>query len=495
MRLGLSYSAVLSNFVNNEFVPPVDNTYIASAEPALGIPYLRVPDSSEADVDAAVQAANAAFPEWSRTPPAERAKLLDRVADLLEARLEEFVVAESRDQGKPESLAGLVDIPRSVRNFRYFADECRSSWSEEEARRLPPANGAPGLLSYTQRWPIGVAGLISPWNLPLYLLTWKIAPCLAAGCTCVCKPSEITSMTAYMLCEIIKDAGIPAGVVNMVFGTGPKTGNALVTHPRVPLISFTGSTATGQHIIRESASYFKKLSLELGGKNANIIFDDCDFEVALATTVRSSFSNQGEICLCGSRIFIQRGIYDKFLASMVERAKALVVGDPVESTTQLGALVSKEHMDKVLYYIQLAREEGGTIHCGGERLAISVSGSKDGWFVAPTIITNVSPKGRVMQEEIFGPVVTVTPFETEEEAIELANDSAYGLSASVWTENGRRQRRVAESLQVGTVWVNTWMQRDLHLPFGGCKQSGLGREGGKHSLDFYTEIKAISLSD
>ncbi|RKP22820.1 aldehyde dehydrogenase domain-containing protein, partial [Syncephalis pseudoplumigaleata] len=309
------------------------------------------------------------------------------------------------------------------------------------------------------------------------------------------KPSEITSMTAYMLCAIIKEAGIPAGVVNMVFGTGPKAGNALVTHPRVPLISFTGSTATGQHIIRESAQYFKKLSLELGGKNANIIFDDCDFEVALSTTVRSSFSNQGEICLCGSRIFVHRGIYDRFLAGLTEQAKQLVVGDPVEKATQMGALVSREHMEKVLYYIQLAREEGGTIHCGGERAALDVCGSKEGWFVPPTIITNVSPKGRVMQEEIIGPVVTVTPFDTEEEAIALANDSAYGLSASVWTENGRRQRRVAESLQVGTVWVNTWMARDLHLPFGGCKQSGLGREGGKHSFDFYTEIKAISLAD
>ncbi|KAI9591006.1 aldehyde dehydrogenase domain-containing protein [Syncephalis fuscata] len=490
MRPGVSYSNVIANYINGQEVPPLDGEYIDSFEPATGLPYLQVPNSSEADVELAVKAASAAFPAWSRTSPIERARLLDRLADLLEANLDKFVAAESRDQGKPESLARLVDIPRSVRNFRYFADECRSSWSQDEARRLPPANGNPGLLSYTQRWPIGVAALISPWNLPLYLLTWKIAPCIASGCTCVCKPSEITSMTASMLCSLIKEAGIPDGVVNMVFGTGPKAGNALVTHPRVPLVSFTGSTVTGQHITRESASFCKKLSLELGGKNANIIFDDCDFESALSTTVRSSFSNQGEICLCGSRI------YDRFLTGLIERAKALTVGDPVEASSQLGALVSKEHMDKVLYYIQLAREEGGIIHCGGERSNIDVCEAQMVGLCSPRLLqSDVSPKGRVMQEEIFGPVVTVTPFDTEDEAIELANDNAYGLSASLWTENGRRQRRVAESLQVGTVWVNTWMARDLHLPFGGSKQSGIGREGGKYSLEFYTEIKAISLAD
>ncbi|RKP08341.1 Aldehyde/histidinol dehydrogenase [Thamnocephalis sphaerospora] len=456
----------LSNFVGGQFEAPRAGVYLDSFNPATGRAYARVPDSDADDVNAAVTAAQAAFRTWSRTTPEQRATLLERVADLLTKRLEEFAAAESRDQGKPVGLARMVDIPRAIHNFRYFAGHTKSG-----------TGSSSGALSYTHRWPVGVAALISPWNLPLYLLTWKIAPCLAAGCTCVCKPSEITSMTAYMLCSVLKDAGVPDGVVNMVFGTG---------------------TATGERIISDSARFFKKLSLELGGKNANIVFADCDFDQALSTSVRSSFTNQGEVCLCGSRIFVQRAIYDRFVDALAHQAGQLKVGDPRAADTNLGALVSREHMEKVLGYIQLAREEGGRIHCGGERQSIDIQGNdggNDGWFVPPTIITNVSPTGRVMQEEIFGPVVTVTPFDTEAEAIGLANDVPYGLSATVWTENGKRQRRVAEALHVGTVWVNCWMVRDLHMPFGGCKQSGLGREGGTHSLEFYTEVKTVCLSD
>ncbi|KAJ3415031.1 Aldehyde dehydrogenase 8 member A1 [Chytridiales sp. JEL 0842] len=445
-----------------------------------------VPDSTSPDVDAAVESATKAFPGWSQTTRAERSRLMMKVADLLEARLEEFAIAESRDQGKPISLARTVDIPRAVHNFRFFA-----SYILHMGEKKTDLDGV--AINYVQRVPVGVAGLISPWNLPLYLATWKIAPAMASGCTCVLKPSEFTSVTVWMLCSLLNEAGVPPGVVNMVFGTGPNAGSALVSHPKVPLISFTGGTATGEIIYRNCAPLFKKISLELGGKNANIVFADADFDKAVATSIRSSFANQGEICLCGSRIFVEESIHDKFVAALSAKANALVVGDPADPKTNLGALVNKQHLEKVMYYVNLAREEGGTITAGGE-LVKNVRGGENGFFMRPTIITGLKPNGRVLQEEIFGPVVTVVPFKTEEEVIGYANGVKYGLAACVWTENLKRAQRVSHQIHVGTVWVNCWMVRDLNMPFGGFKASGLGREGAPYSFDFFCEEKTICFS-
>ncbi|KAI1288612.1 Aldehyde dehydrogenase 8 member A1 [Mortierella claussenii] len=479
---------VIHNFINNEHVEPTKGVYFDTFEPARAVPHAKIPDSTKEDVALAYEAAAAAFPAWSKTSRAERARIMYKVADLIENRLDEFAHAESKDQGKPVELARTVDIPRAIYNFRFFAG--RILHSTEEAGELAGVG-----FSYSQRMPIGVAGLISPWNLPLYLLTWKIAPCIACGNTAICKPSEFTSLTAYLLCSVLKEAGLPAGVVNMIFGTGINAGQAIVEHPRIPVISFTGGTVTGAKIIANSAQHFKKLSLELGGKNANIVFADCDFELALKTSLRSSFTNQGEVCLCGSRIFVQRPIYEKFLGGLVEGAKALKVGDPTSKETNLGALVSKEHWEKVMGYVELGVKEGGKIECGGQKPVSLTDEFKEGYFLEPTIISGLTPSCRTMREEIFGPVVTISAFDTEEEVIQTVNDSEYGLSCSVWSENGRRARRVAGEIQAGTVWVNTWMARDLRMPFGGMKKSGLGREGGDHSLDFYSELKTICLAD
>ncbi|KAG0338538.1 hypothetical protein BG000_003788 [Podila horticola] len=478
----------LDNFINNEHVKPVHGHYFDTFDPARGIPHAKIPDSTKEDVDLAFAAASKAFKTWSKTSRIERARIMNKIADLIESRLDEFARAESKDQGKPVELARTVDIPRAAHNFRFFAG--RILHSVDEAADLAGVG-----FSYSQRMPIGVAGLISPWNLPLYLLTWKIAPCIACGNTAICKPSEFTSLTAYLLCSVLKDAGLPAGVVNMVFGTGMGAGQAIVEHPRIPLISFTGGTVTGAKISSVAAPMFKRLSLELGGKNANIVFADCDFELALKTSLRSSFANQGEICLCGSRIFVERPIYEKFLTGLVQGAKGLKVGDPSQKDTNLGALVSKEHWAKVMSYVQLGQEEGGKVECGGQKPASLQGEFQDGYFLEPTIISDLTPSCRTMREEIFGPVVTIFPFDTEEEVIGYANDSEYGLSCSVWTENGRRARRVASEIEAGTVWVNTWMARDLRMPFGGMKKSGVGREGGNHSLDFYSELKTICLAD
>ncbi|KAG0289217.1 Aldehyde dehydrogenase 8 member A1 [Dissophora globulifera] len=478
----------IDNFINNEHVPPIHDSYFDTFEPARGAPHAKIPNSSKDDVERAYEAAAAAFPGWSKTSRAERASILYKIADLIDARREEFAQAESKDQGKPVELARIVDIPRAASNFRFFAGKILHSL--EEAGDLPGVG-----FSYTQRMPIGVAGLISPWNLPLYLLTWKIAPCIACGNTAVCKPSEFTSLTAYLLCSVLKEAGLPAGVVNMVFGTGMGAGQAIVEHPGIPLISFTGGTVTGSKISVTSAPLFKKLSLELGGKNANIVFADCDLNLAVSTSLKSSFSNQGEICLCGSRIFVERPLYESFLKGLIEGAKALKIGDPTKKDTNMGALVSKEHWDKVVGYIELGVQEGGMIEYGGRKPSSLEGEFKNGYFLEPTIISGLTPACRTMREEIFGPVVTIYAFDTEDEAVRLANDSEYGLSCSVWTENGRRARRVAGAIQAGTVWVNTWMARDLRMPFGGMKKSGVGREGGEHSLEFYSELKTICLAD
>jgi aminomuconate-semialdehyde/2-hydroxymuconate-6-semialdehyde dehydrogenase len=389
------------------------------------------------------------------------------------------------DQGKPVKLAKAVDIPRASANMRFFATAAIHFASEAHATDSEAIN-------YTLRTPVGVAGCISPWNLPLYLFTWKIAPALAAGCTVVAKPSELTPMTAYLFSKLCIEAGLPEGVLNIVHGLGNDVGQAMVEHPFISAISFTGGTVTGKRIAATAAPLFKKLSLELGGKNPNIIFADCDFEQAVKTSVTSSFSNQGEICLCGSRILVEARIYEKFVAAFVERVKTLFVGDPLDDSSHLGALVSEAHMKKVLGYIELARQEGGTVLTGGKQVTLPGRCAK-GYFVEPTVIVGLNQQCRTNQEEIFGPVVTIMPFDSEADAVAFANSTAYGLAATVWTENVKRAHRVAAHLKSGIVWINCWLLRDLRTPFGGVKQSGVGREGGWEALRFFTEAKNVCI--
>ena len=473
----------LLNFIDGRFKEPTKGAYLESFNPSTGEPHVLVADSDESDVKMAVCSARGAFAAWSGLKAADRAKFLYKIADLIDSRTDELARAESSDQGKPFWLAKSMDIPRAAHNFRFFAGAILHQ--EEEATRIDQ-----GTFNYVTRHPMGVAGLISPWNLPLYLLTWKIAPAIAYGNTCVAKPSEITSLTANLLCEIIADAGIPPGVVNMVFGLGGKAGAALVANPKVPLVSFTGGTATGKAIATATAPLLKKLSLELGGKNPNIVFDDANLEEAVAGSIRSSFLNQGQICLCGSRIYVQEKIYERFLEQFVAKAKALKVGDPLEEDTFLGPVVSKEHHAKIMGFLDLAREEKAQFLTGGSQPNLPGK-LANGYFLEPTILAGVKSESKLQLDEIFGPVVTVTPFSTEEEAIRHANSVSYGLSASIWTQSLKRAHGVAEKVEAGTVWVNTWMLRDLRMPFGGVKASGLGREGQNHSLEFFTEAKTI----
>ena len=472
----------LKNYIDGAFVAPSNGRYLDNYEPATGKVYSLIPDSDATDVERAVAAAKRAFPEWSGLTAAERSKHLMRIANRIEERLEELAAAESRDNGKPYKLACTVDIPRARDNFAFYASAILHDASEAHDM------GAQGF-NYTLRRPIGVAACISPWNLPLYLFSWKIAPALAAGNTVVAKPSEVTPYTAYLLSEILDEVGFPAGVLNIVHGTGPGVGEPLVTHPDVPLISFTGGTATGARINTLAAPSFKKLSLELGGKNPNVIFADCDFEAMLRSTLLSSFSNQGQICLCGSRILVERPIYDRFVAEFSKRVAALRVGLPQDPETQIGAVVSAAHCDKIISYIELAQQEGGRIECGGHR--VTLASAPDGYYIAPTVITGLTMDCRTNQEEIFGPVVTVMAFDTESEALELANATRYGLAATVWTSDLKRAHRVAHEIDAGIVWINSWLVRDLRTPFGGVKQSGIGREGGFEALRFFTEPKNI----
>ncbi|MGZ3731531.1 MAG: aldehyde dehydrogenase [Bdellovibrionota bacterium] len=474
----------LANYIGGHARVPRSGKYLDNYAPATGEVYSLVPDSNAEDVNDAVEAAKAIFPWWSQRTPEQRSQVLLSIADRMEKSLDILARAESLDQGKPYHLAREAEIPRAIQNFRYFATKILHT--EETARH----NESQGTLNYTQRTPVGVAGLISPWNLPLLLFTWKVAPAIAAGNTVVCKPSELTPMTAFLMGEIFNEAGLPHGVVNIVFGTGASAGAALTQHKDVPLISFTGGTATGRRILEAGIPTFKKTSLELGGKNAALVFADCDLPEAVITSVRSAFQNQGEICLCNSRILVEESIFEKFVEKFTRAASLIRVGDPLEKETQMGPLVSKEHRDKVMSYITLAQKEGGTILGGGSVPQLKAPLS-NGYFLNPTVITGLPPQCRTQKEEIFGPVVTISPFKTEEEAIALANDSEYGLSSSVWTGNTSRAHRVAQALEVGTVWVNSWMLRDLSVPFGGVKHSGLGREGGDHSLEFFTDTKTI----
>lgn len=473
------------NYINGKLEKPISGSYLDNINPAEGKVYNLLPDSDFKDVQKAVEAASNAFASWSEMSAAKRAEILLRIAELIDRDLDKLALAESIDQGKPLKLAKSVDIPRASTNLRFYATASMHVSSESHLMEGEAIN-------YTTQTPIGVAGCISPWNLPLYLFTWKIAPALAAGCTVVAKPSELTPMTAFLFSKLCIEAGLPDGVLNIVHGLGSKVGQAIVEHPDVSVISFTGGTVTGKKIASTAAPMFKKLSLELGGKNPNIIFTDCDFEQAVSTSIHSSFSNQGEICLCGSRILVERSLYEKFVAEFVKRTKELVVGDPLEDKTRIGAMVSEAHMNKVLSYIELAKTEGGEIICGGNQ--VSVSGRcATGYFIEPTIIVGLDQNCRTNQEEIFGPVVTIMAFDTEEEAINYANSNAYGLSATIWTENLKRAHRVSHHIKSGIIWVNCWLLRDLRTPFGGMKQSGVGREGGWEALQFFTETKNVCI--
>ena len=480
----------VKNYINGSFVDPNSQKYIDSFNPATGKVHARIPDSNEKDIFFAVDCAKIAFPEWSQRSAESRSKILLQIADLIEQHADELCKLESEDQGKPVSLAKKIDIPRAIYNFRFFGTSILHEVND--STRLNTL--AYQAVNVVERMPMGVAGLISPWNLPLYLLTWKVAPAIAFGNTCVAKPSEMTSVSASRLAEIISMSDIPPGVINFVYGYGPTVGEALVTHPDVPLISFTGSTIVGQRIMEKSAPYCKKLSLELGGKNPAIIFNDADMEECLSTTVRSSFANQGEVCLCSSRIYVQRDIYDTFVTRFVDLVKKIKVGDPSDPTTVLGALVSKQHKEKVKRYIDIAVKDGGVIQCGeGVQTLDLPEQCHQGYFVLPTVVTGLDHNSACMKDEIFGPVTCIVPFEDEFEAIKLANDVKYGLCAMLWTKDVSRVQRVSRKLDVGTVWVNCWIVRDLHMPFGGVKMSGIGRESAEDSLDFFTEKKTICI--
>jgi aminomuconate-semialdehyde/2-hydroxymuconate-6-semialdehyde dehydrogenase len=475
----------IQNLIDGTLRPAESGAWLEVHAPATGSVHALLPDSDERDVELAVQAARQALPTWNKLGREGRSKVLLKLAELIERDLEQFAKDESRDNGKPLSLARKVDIPRAVANFKFFATAILHFPSEAHLMDDVAVN-------WTDRQPIGTVGCISPWNLPLYLFTWKIAPALATGNCVVAKPSEVTPLTAFRLSRLCEEAGMPPGVLNIVHGLGPKVGAAITAHPAITAISFTGGTRTGAEIARVAAPMFKKLSLELGGKNPVLIFADCDFEDMLATTVRSSFTNQGQICLCGSRILIHRSIYDRFKEAFVARVKALRVGDPDDPASDMGAVVSKDHMEKVLSYIDLAKEEGGSVLCGGDRV-IMEGPLKDGWYITPTVIEGLGPACRTNQEEIFGPVVTLQAFDDEEHAVALANSTPYGLAAVVWTRDLQRSHRVARALQAGIVWVNCWMIRDLRTPFGGMKQSGVGREGGVDALRFFTEAKNVCI--
>jgi len=475
----------IKNYIGGQWVPADSGRTLDNYEPATGKVYSLIPDSGKSDVENAVQAAKLAFKDWSKRPASERTRILLAIADGIEKRLDEFAEAESRDTGKPLSLALSVDIPRAISNFRFFATAV--THFHEEAYDM----GSMGF-NYTQRRAIGVAGLISPWNLPLYLLSWKIAPALAVGNTAVAKPSEITPMTAHLLTEVCNEAGLPPGVLNMVHGLGSSCGDAIVRHPDIPLISFTGGTTTGAILASVAAPMFKKLSLELGGKNASLVFENCDLDLAVETSLRSAFANQGQICLCSSRILVQKSVYPLFLEKFTAKVKELLIpSDPSILGTKFGAVVSKAQLEKVLYYIDLAKKEGGKILTGGTLAPAPNERCANGWFIYPTIVADMDYRCTMMQEEIFGPVVNISSFETEDEAIEQANSVKFGLAAVIWTKELKQAHQVAANLEAGIVWINNWMVRDLRTPFGGVKHSGVGREGGIEALHFYTEPKNI----
>ena len=489
MKLEIPYH--LENYIGGNLIGPLSGNFIDNFNPATGEVVGQIPDSNEKDINIAVESAKKAFPAWSVSPVEQRFRILNRIAELIEENLDELAIAETNDNGKPLWLAKQVDIPRASSNFRFFATGIMHFATESH-------NMEDKAVNYTLRQPIGIVGCISPWNLPLYLFTWKIAPALAAGNCVIAKPSEVTPVTAFLLSKICKEAGLPDGVLNIVHGTGAVTGEAIVKHPDVKAISFTGSTKAGERIASLAAPKFKKLSLELGGKNPNIIFADVynnqeSWKKMLFNTIRSSFANQGEICLCGSRILIEESIYEKFKTDFIDWInKGLKVGDPLEEESKQGAIVSKVHFDKIIRCIDTAKQEGGKILCGGK--AVKLEGRcANGFFIEPTVIEGLGPNCQTNQEEIFGPVVTLQTFKSEEESIELANATEYGLAAVIWTNDISRGNRVAAKVESGIIWINCWLLRDLRTPFGGVKNSGVGREGGWEALKFFTDPKNVCI--
>ena len=483
MNLDIPYH--LENYIGGNLIAPLNGKFIDGVNPATGEIFCQIPDSDERDIEVAVHVAQKAFPAWSISPVEERFKILNRIAELIEAHLEELALAETNDTGKPLWLSKKVDIPRASANFRFFATGIMHFASESH-------NMEDKAVNYTLRQPIGIVGCISPWNLPLYLFTWKIAPALAAGNCVLAKPSEMTPVSAFLLSKICKEAGLPGGVLNIIHGRGPTAGEAIVSHSSVKAISFTGSTRAGERIASIAAPKFKKLSLELGGKNPAIIFADSNWDKMLDETIRSSFSNQGEICLCGSRIIIEDSVYDRFKKDFVEKTKQLAVGDPLHEGSKQGAIVSKIHYEKIIRCIETAKQEGGKILCGGKSIRLE-GRCATGFFIEPTVIEGLGPTCQTNQEEIFGPVVTLQSFKTEEEALQLANATSYGLAATVWTQDISKANRVAAKLESGIIWINCWLLRDLRTPFGGMKNSGVGREGGWEALRFFTEAKNVCI--
>ncbi|MEM7297895.1 MAG: aldehyde dehydrogenase [Bacteroidota bacterium] len=470
----------IKNFINGEYLQPVKGSYLDNYEPGTGKVYCQIPNSTKEDLELAVKGAEEAFPVWSKMPIDKRSRILHKLADLIEENLEELAIAESRDNGKPVSLARVVDIPRASTNFRFYASAIVNFSSQSHI-----AEGF--MVNYTRRAPIGIVGCISPWNLPLYLFSWKIAPALAMGNCVIAKPSELTPYTAFKLGELANQAGMPKGVLNILHGEGKGIGQAIVEHTSTKAISFTGGTVTGKMVGATAAQQFKKVSLELGGKNPNLVFADCDFEEAVKMSVKSSFTNQGEICLCGSRILIEDSIYDEFKKRFIEETKKLIVGDPKDEKSNMGALVSEAHLQKVDSYVKLAQEEGGTVLHGGNRI------EKEGYYYEPTILEGLDKNCRTNLEEIFGPVVTLNKFSSEDEAIDVANSTRYGLSCTIWTKDLKRAHRVSHAIQSGIVWVNCWLLRDLRTPFGGMKDSGIGREGGEEALRFFSEPQNVCI--
>lgn len=475
------------NFIGGQHTAAMSNEWLDNVEPATGQVYGRIARSGAEDVEAAVRAAQVAFPVWSKTPIEERTACLNRLADRIVEHFDLLVAAESKDNGKPESLAAQVDIPRAEKNLRFFASAAEQFLTESSL------SAAADQLHYVHRKPLGTVGIISPWNLPLYLFTWKVAPALAMGNCVIGKPSEITPATAFLLSQWIHEAGFPDGSFNIVHGLGGEVGEAIVNHPDIKAISFTGGTVTGRHIARAVAGTSKKTTFELGGKNPAVIFDDCDFIPTIKNIVRSAFANQGQICLCSSRILIQESIYPRFRDVLVEKVSQLVPGDPRDPSTKLGAVVSADHLKKILSFVERAEQQGGRILCGGSATHPETDRCTNGFFMQPTIIEGLDPQCDVNQQEIFGPVVTIQSFRDEAEAIALANGTEYGLACTIWTENLSRAHRVAAQIDSGIAWVNCWLERDLRMPFGGVKSSGAGREGGTESLRFFTEPQNVCI--
>jgi aminomuconate-semialdehyde/2-hydroxymuconate-6-semialdehyde dehydrogenase len=489
MRRGSRQLKSILNYIDGQFVR--GKREFADLNPADGSVIAQVTEADESLVDDAVGAARKALRgEWGRLGIRERAARLNRVADAIEARFDTFVAAEVADTGKPVALASRLDVPRAAANFRAFADLIKTTGLESFQTETPDGKGA---LNYGVRKPLGVVGIITPWNLPLLLLTWKVAPALACGNTVVVKPSEETPATATLLAEVMKDAGIPDGVYNVVHGFGPDSaGEFLTQHPDVNAVTFTGESQTGAAIMKTVAATVKPVSFELGGKNAAIVFADCDFEGAVNAISDAVFLNTGQVCLCTERIYVERAIFDRFVAALKSKAESLRMGSPLETTTDLGPLISSQHREKVLSYYRLARDEGAVLVTGGGVPEFGNTLDK-GFYVQPTIYTGLAESARCVKEEIFGPVCHVAPFDTEEEAVSLANDTKYGLAASIWTTNLKRGHRVAQQMKVGITWVNCWFLRDLRTPFGGAGLSGIGREGGMHSLNFYSELNNICI--